>query len=135
MNGVGLTQTIVPASFHMQKRTRGVYGLRDPNTGKVRFIGQSEHIEKQFALQIASARAPDKCKLGSCMRFRRQWIRQLRSQGLRPELVVLKEILEGPLKGTQLQFIAIYEEFLGEADLNLVGTMPGQKNKWRKFIE
>lgn len=57
-----------------------VYGLKDPFTGEIRYVGQSHQVECRYKdhLRARGRTAKDK------------WIKDLRLLGAKPELVVLE---------------------------------------------
>lgn len=135
---VSLRETVVRADFYEVNKTTGVYGLRDPDTGLIRYVGESEHIEKRYAQHINGART-GWVKGGSGARgMQRDWVMGLRSRGLRPELVILRDMpgaSKSELLDAEAQMIAIYEDLTDGADLNLKGTEGPTGAKWRKFLQ
>lgn len=90
----------------------GIYSLSCPKTGKVRYIGQSKDIRERYSSHLHSnAKYPVS-----------NWIRKLKSEGLRPELSVISECREEDLDSEELSEIAKH----GEGLLNLTqGGKPG----------
>lgn len=61
-----------------------IYGLRDPKTKKIGWVGQSKHgLDRPKSIITDSA--IESCNLGC-----RNWLRALRSESLKPEIVILE---------------------------------------------
>lgn len=65
-------------------RTTFIYGLRDPSTGKVRYVGKSDNPDFRFYLHRWDAEHRPSRRLHS-------WIRSLKKKGIEPELFVIEE--------------------------------------------
>jgi hypothetical protein len=106
-------------------KTRGVYGLRDPRDGRIRYVGQSQHIERRFYDHLC--RSQYEKALG-----KRAWVFGLYRVGLKPELVILAEIAAGDLNECERFWVGTLE-LIGDADFNWHhSNKVGVKPKWRK---
>lgn len=63
------------------KRPAGVYGLRDPHIGSIRYVGCSLDIWNRYDGHLY-------CSFG----MKRGWIEELRGVGSKPELVILEDM-------------------------------------------
>lgn len=63
-----------------------IYGLRCPLTGHIRYVGKAVNLMRRFHEHIYRCRGQS---------HKDRWIRRLRDQGLRPEVVILHEIADG----------------------------------------
>ncbi len=61
-----------------------VYGLLDPRTGELRYVGKTVKGEYRLSCHVSEA------KVGGRATKKKQWIRSLLKVGLRPEIVVLE---------------------------------------------
>lgn len=61
-----------------------IYGLTDPRTGALRYIGQTKHLRKRYSRHL-NLHAEDRT-------HRACWVRGLLSSGLRPELDTLEVV-------------------------------------------
>lgn len=90
-----------------------VYGLRDPRTGKVCYVGQTRDLEMRYAQHVRGE---------LYNKEKNEWLLELRALGLKPELVVFhKPPSSGPLKKLELAEICKWK-LRGEADLNIKGS-------------
>lgn len=63
-----------------------IYALRDPESGSIRYIGKTKHIETRLAAHISKAKGHHTDH--HCA----HWVRSLLAKGLQPELVIVKEL-------------------------------------------
>ena len=97
--------------FCAVSKTRGVYGLVDPSTKVIRYVGSSDHIEKRYGQHVDR-------KASNTLRAKNYWVGDLLSEGYLPVLVVLEEV------GPERNLITVERgwiesvEFVGGADLN-----------------
>ena len=93
----------------------GIYALKCPSTGEVRYVGKSKNIKKRFSAHCMAG-----TKSGYPVSF---WIDKLRKLGLRPVLEVLLETEN--VDEEEIKFIAHYRA-IGCNLLNLHsgGAMP-----------
>lgn len=87
----------------------GVYGLRDPRTRVVRYVGSSVHMDARYGHHVNGA---------DTNRRKKEWIFELRRAGLKPELVVLHECNEADLKAIESTELTT-RLARGECDLNV----------------
>jgi hypothetical protein len=59
-----------------------IYGLRDPNTGRICYVGRTKNLKERYAYHIYQSHSQPL----------QSWIRALRQAGSRPELIILEEI-------------------------------------------
>lgn len=87
----------------MKTKTKicGIYGLVDPDTKEVRYIGSSKDCNRRFYSHCS--------KTNSCNKDRFQWINFLREQGKAPELIILKECEEKDLAKYEIYYIKEYK--------------------------
>lgn len=62
-----------------------IYGLKDPRDGRVRYVGRSQNPKGRIASHRSRSGAPAV----------REFLRQLASEGLKPELVILHTVKPG----------------------------------------
>jgi len=92
-----------------------IYALKEPDTGEIRYVGKSENPHKRFQSHIY----PPKSEKS----YRANWVRSLRTRGLKPELEILDEVSEVFWQ----QWEAAWIEFFMESGCNLVnGTWGGE---------
>lgn len=85
-----------------------VYGLCDPRSGEVRWVGQSKHGLSR-PRSLVSKRAAEKCNLGCG-----KWLRELSSQKLHPTIQVLEECMDvDHLNEAEKRHIAEWRERIG----------------------
>lgn len=81
-----------------------IYGLKCPIAGVIRYVGKSENPHKRFIKHIAAANRNEADHHTS------RWLRKLIAQGLRPELVILREVGEKERwQDVEREFIAMAE--------------------------
>ena len=101
--------------FAAARKTRGVYGLIDPESGVTRYVGSSDHIEKRYAQHIDR-------KMDCAVREKNYWIGDLLSKGKLPTLQILEEVFYASnLLVVEKHWIEGIE-LLGGADLNYTHT-------------
>lgn len=59
-----------------------IYGLYDPITGELRYVGQAQYLEKRYKQHLAEARYGHS---GKC----NDWVRSLQSEGKAPDVNIL----------------------------------------------
>jgi len=64
-----------------------VYGLVDPRSGELRYVGQTDHLLCQRLAQHEHAARRSKDR-----RMNTQWVRSLQAAGVRPEMFVLDRV-------------------------------------------
>lgn len=100
-----------------ERQTRGIYGLIDPRSKLIRYVGQSEHIEMRFVQHVGRPRHGH--RIGSSLSARTRWIFDVMNDGRVPELVILEEILSGDMTANEIKWIQSLE-LSDQADLNRV---------------
>lgn len=76
--------------------------LVDPTTGKVRYIGQSRHVDRRYSQHL---RASQTKTFPVAL-----WIRGLVDQGLRPSMSVIDSVSEDEWEEAEKDYIAVYRE-------------------------
>lgn len=105
-----------------------IYALCDPDTKRVRYIGQSANPEKRFVTHAQVS--------GS--KVMRNWVGKLKSEGKKPSLVVLESVSESDKLKRERWWIEHYIE-RGEVLLNSThnplyprGKGKGREWKWNR---
>ncbi len=66
-----------------------IYGLVDPSSGEIRYVGQTmRRIEERVSQHLAAAKAGK-------LAYSARWIRKLLARGLEPEVLILEEAAPG----------------------------------------
>ena len=107
---------VTPINADQGPVIRGVYGLRSPGTNAIRFVGSSSNIGLNLYARLKNRRV---CVSTPCDR----WIYTLHKFGKKPECVLLEEVCHGDLDGALAHWIDVLI-FVGQADLNVLGTKP-----------
>jgi hypothetical protein len=90
-----------------------IYGLRDPRTGEIRYVGQST------TGLLRPSRHCEDWRLRQDTPPKRSWLSALRQGGLRPEVVVLQgDVPAAELDTAETAWIAIGRAALGDRLLN-----------------
>lgn len=92
--------------------TRGIYAIKDPTNGLIKYVGRSNNIEARYVAHRAGVPTTGR-------QFdRSKWRQHLRSLGLEPELVILEKVPEGvDLAPIERKWLTFYQA-KGEADFN-----------------
>lgn len=61
-----------------------IYGLIDPRTQEVRYVGKTKDLQERYRIHLYERRKNHKCN----------WIEYLQRQGLKPQLIILEEVPE-----------------------------------------
>lgn len=75
-----------------------IYGLKDPRTGLIRYVGKSERPEQRYLNHKANY---DKVNL-----HKYYWIKQLRDAGLDPQMLILETCLKADWEARERFWIA-----------------------------
>jgi group I intron endonuclease len=81
-----------------------IYGLMDPITNQVRYIGKSVNPKQRLRRHIANINLYDSHK--------DRWLRKLNENGVRPEIIIIDEVSEDDWQFWETHYIA-YFKFLG----------------------
>lgn len=65
-----------------EKITTFIYGLKDPNTNKIRYVGKSDNPKDRYKQHISD----------TTNSYKVNWINQLKQAGTLPVLVILEEV-------------------------------------------
>ena len=85
-----------------------IYGLVDPENGKVRYVGKANNPEKRLKGHVKDAHSY-RCA---------NWVKALRRRGLSPQVITLAVVPIDDWQGAERSQIHLYRS-LGMADLNL----------------
>jgi len=102
-----------------------IYGLCDPRSGELRYIGKSTNVEERVARHIRKASA----------RYLRRWIAGLLAVGLRPEVVVLDQVNDSWEASIAEQFWIASMRLCGCRLTNLTYGGDGQRNGYKHTPE
>ena len=101
--------------------TCGIYGLKCPDTGAVRYVGASRQIEAAFKNQCAK---PWKwLARGKLL----DWFSALQRKASKPVLVILQETTDSELNTAKAEWVAVLQ-LVGGADLNTQFSTKTRKN-------
>jgi len=103
-----------------------IYALKDPETGKIRYIGKSNNPQKRFGGHYNEAR------LGKEKNHKCDWIISLAKRGLKPELEILDEVPFPEWKFWETEYIRVFK-IIGMKLVNL--TIGGEGSAGRKCSE
>lgn len=81
-----------------------IYGLIDPRNKRIRYIGQTSHVDKRYRQHVAHPTASTK-----------DWIEELKVSALQPILIVLEDV-NGDSSGDQIEaeWIHFYRQMGGD---------------------
>lgn len=85
-----------------------IYALSDPVTKQVRYIGKAKDVKHRFTQHVANAETG----------YKANWIRGLKSRGMRPTVEVIEEVDETEWEVSERFWIA-YFRFLGFSLMNI----------------
>lgn len=92
-----------------------VYGLRDPRTGEVRYVGKSINGTERPRQHVRASSLAS-----SASTYKNSWLKQLVGSGLKPEIVILQECQTSEeLLGAEKAWIVIGRQALGRRLTNL----------------
>jgi len=95
--------------------TTFIYGLSDPRTREIRYIGKADRPKIRFAAHIGAA------KTNREKSYKSNWIRSLLSKGLRPVLEIIDEVKITEWQAAEAAYIA----FFREEGCPMVNSAPG----------
>ena len=101
--------------------TCGIYGLKCPDTGAIRYVGASRQIEAAYKNQCAK---PWKWIYHGKLL---DWFADLRRKAGAPVLVILQETTDSEFNAAKAEWVATLQ-IVGGADLNTQFTTNTQKN-------
>lgn len=78
-----------------------IYGLIDPVSGQVRYVGKTKHLNRRVSLHLADVERETTHKAN--------WLRRLKRQGVRPEVVILEFTDEGSWQAVERKWIAHFK--------------------------
>lgn len=73
-----------------------IYGLKDPRTGEIRYVGKSVHPRERYKQHV---------KGGESNLHKGRWIADLRRAGLKPEMIILEETTEAEWEARERHWI------------------------------
>ena len=62
-----------------------IYGLRDPISGEIRYIGKTNNLKKRLATHLHLAKS-------DVNRHKKHWLKKLKESGVKPEMVILEKV-------------------------------------------
>lgn len=77
-----------------------IYGLEDPRTGEIRYVGKT--VQK-LSKRIESHCTPSKL---AARTHKNSWLKNLRNEGLKPEAVVIQVLPEADLSTAEIYWIS-----------------------------
>lgn len=77
-----------------------IYKLLDPRTNEVRYVGATIHLHERYMQHLRSANLETSKKA--------HWIRALKAEGLKPEIVVIQETTVALMDELELFWIRHY---------------------------
>lgn len=75
-----------------------IYGLKDPNTGEIRYIGKANNPKARFSQHLALTKT-------DTSRHKKSWIESLLRVGQKPELVILERVPETQWEDREIWWI------------------------------
>jgi hypothetical protein len=93
-------------------QTTFIYALKDPRTGKYRYVGKSDCPRRRYRAHLNRAVRPDS--------HRNSWLVGLKTAGLRPELEILDEVPVSSWEIHEQDYIRVFRA-LGFALVNGTG--------------
>ena len=78
-----------------------IYGLRCPKTDQIRYVGKSINPRVRYSRHITE----------KSDYHRNRWINKLKSEGLKPELVVIDEVYDKNWKEAEINYIRLFKSF------------------------
>lgn len=81
-----------------------IYGLIDPITNQIRYVGKSLNPKSRLRRHIADRNLYDS--------YKDRWIRKLKENNIRPELIIIDEVLEKEWQFWESYYIS-YFKFIG----------------------
>ncbi|OQB16591.1 MAG: GIY-YIG catalytic domain protein [Parcubacteria group bacterium ADurb.Bin192] len=113
----------------MSEQVTYIYGLKDPETQEMRYVGKSNNPASRYS-QHMQDKTSNKHKWN--------WIKQLADKGLKPELVIIEEVLYKKWEERERFWIKEY----AEAGAPLVNILEGGAHypvkiqpEWAELIE
>lgn len=115
--------------------TTFIYGLIDPRTGYVRYIGKANRPKVRLGLHLI----PYQLKENN---HRTHWLRNLLSNGHRPRLVILEEVAQSSWQQAEKKWIRIFRNIPNYAALTnstdggegIEGYCPSEEERIRRSI-
>ncbi len=86
--------------LHAPQGKTFIYGLKDPETKLIRYIGKSNDPEKRYRDHLRD----------KSITYKTYWIKSLAAKGLYPELVILEEVLIECWQERECYWITYYRE-------------------------
>jgi hypothetical protein len=108
-----------------------IYGLKCPITEKIRYIGKTNNLKDRYSRHINEKKNYHKCL----------WIKNLKEQGVKPEMVVIDEVDFCNWEEAERKYIMLFKSFGADLTNKTIGgditpIAIGSKNgNWGKFGE
>lgn len=74
-----------------------IYGLKDPRTGEIRYVGKTVNPSSRFSFHMAG---------NDVNRHKQNWLTGLKREGVKPEMVILEVTDEDRWEGREKYWIA-----------------------------
>ena len=104
-----------------------IYALSDPRNNQVRYIGKANNPEDRYTNHFNSARDKNTHK--------RNWINNVRKDGLRPELIIIDEVPKSEWQYWEKFYISLFKTW-GFSLVNYTeggdGSTFGNSGSWKK---
>lgn len=97
-------------------KTVFIYGLIDPKTNELRYIGKSINPKVRLRKHISERNNHDS--------YKDRWVRKIYNSGFKPELIIIDEVLKSEWQFWEQHYIAYYK-MLGSKLTN--GTIGGDQ--------
>ena len=108
--------------------TTFIYGLVDPVTGYVRYIGKADdptiRLQRHFCRRELSARS-----------HKAHWLRELAAKGLRPGIIIIEKVSKSEWQEAERRWIAHYRSVLGHDVITNTTSGGDGIDKGTKFSE
>jgi hypothetical protein len=99
-----------------------IYGLCDPETGELRYVGRTDDVRRRFAVHLSAARTSGhKSRCAA-------WIKSLLLQGKEPEVDVLDYVPADQAHHMEREYIALWRYLIGDRLTNLTDGGDGLLN-------
>ena len=104
-----------------------IYGLVDPRTNEIRYVGKTNDLKRRFAYHLC-------CKddIGS---HRYNWIQGLRKKNLKPERIIIEDVLQKDSNKREIFWIAYFRKQVGNKLTNIRDGGDGTQAGWKHTKE
>lgn len=95
-------------------KTTFIYGLKDPTTGLIRYVGKSDNPKKRLHRHLNGAKKGEAC-------HRSDWLRFLQAKNQKPLIEIIDEVSEAEWQSWECAYI----QFFKDEGCNLTNSTPG----------